>query len=87
VDYADRFIAELVWYLIVPVLAVIRAERTCAIALGALAERIWDFSVAVTYGTGIQVLVASFASSHFDSPFHSMPFRSALSTSEYLIDA
>lgn len=65
VDYADRFIAELVWYLIVPVLAIIRAERTCAIALSALTERIWDFPVAVTYGTGIQVLIASFAGRHF----------------------
>jgi hypothetical protein len=35
-----RFIAKLVWYLIVPVLAIIRAEQACAIAFGALTERI-----------------------------------------------
>jgi hypothetical protein len=51
-------------YLIIPVLAVIRTEQARAITLGALTEREGDLSIATTYGTGIQSLGASPASSH-----------------------
>jgi hypothetical protein len=54
--------------LIVPVLAVLGAELTRAIALRAFAERVRDFAVPVTDRARVKIAIASITGSHHELP-------------------